>query len=77
MQLKAGMLRQPLGHAVVLVRPIIVQDQMRGQVGSKLSVQMTQKLQGLLVAMPGQTLADDRSLQHVERGEQRRRAIPL
>jgi hypothetical protein len=48
------------------VRPVVVHDQMQCDVLGELTVQSAQKLQPLLVTMPGLALSNDLSLQHIE-----------
>ena len=61
----------------VLVGGVVVQDQMDLQVAGDLGVDGLEEDQELLVAVPGQALADHRAGQHVQRGEQGGGAVAL
>ncbi|MNR52940.1 hypothetical protein D3C85_1728680 [compost metagenome] len=53
----------------MLVRGVVVGDQMQCLVLGRLAVDLFQELQPLGVGMSLLTLADDLSIEHVERGE--------
>src|SRR5208283_2274002 len=74
---KPRMFLQPSLHARLLVCPVVVHDQMEGNLLGKLTVQPAQKLEPFLMTMPGMTLANDLAFQHIEGGKQRGRAIAL
>ena len=50
---------------------------MQGEVGRERTVETPQELQEFLMSMTPVALADDLAGQHVQRGEQRRRAVAL
>ena len=70
MELEPGMFVQPGTHGGVFVGGVVVDDQMDRQIFGYLAVDGAQELHELLVAVPGQTLSDDRAGEHVEGGEQ-------
>ena len=53
MQMKTGTLRQPLLHLRMLVSAVVVQDHMDVQLLRRFTVNLPQKLQELLVSVPG------------------------
>ena len=61
----------------MLVRRIIVDDQMQLPPGWGLAIDLVEKADEFLMPVARHALADDPALQHVERGEQGRRAVPL
>ena len=77
MQLQARVGGQPPAHRLVLVGPVVVQDDVQGEVGRERAVKAPQELQKLLMSMTPVAFADHLAGQHVERGEQRRRAVAL
>ena len=64
-------------HGGVIVRGVVVQDQMHLEVARNFAVDGLQEDQELLVPMAGQALTDHRAGQHVQRGEQRCGAVAL
>ena len=56
---------------------VIVDDQMQGQPRRSLAIKLAQKFQIFLMAMARHTLTDDRAVQNIERGKQRRRTVPF
>src|SRR5215470_1133602 len=77
MQAEARMCVEPGLDCGVGVSAVVVQDEMKIEPTRKLAIQATQKFQKLLMAMPGETLADHLSLKHVEGGKERRRPVAL
>jgi hypothetical protein len=77
MQVKARVLSEPLRDVLMLVRRVVVEDQMDLQPGGDLRVDRAQELQELRVTVARQALPDDVASQDVQRGEQRRRAVAL
>src|SRR4029077_9198397 len=68
---------EPGAHLGMLVPGVVVDDQMQFPAGRGLEVDLVEETDEFLVSVASHTLADDATLQHVERGEQRRRAVPL
>ena len=68
---------QPLLHHRVLVRGVVVGDQVQRLVLGRLAVDLAQELQPLDVGVVLLALPDDTTVQHIERGKQRGRAIAL
>ena len=75
MLMESGMPGEPSSHAWRLVRAVVVQNEMHVKSGWNLGVDRVEKLQELLTAMPPVQLADDPTGRHVERREQRCRAV--
>ena len=71
------MLGQPCLHDWMLVRGVVVGDQVQRFVLGRLAIDLAQELQPLGVTMALLALSDDLTVQHVERGEQRGRAVAL
>jgi hypothetical protein len=65
MQMKAPMMHQPTRHLGMLVRPVIVQDEMKIQLEWKLAIEPPQKVYEFLVPMARLAVPDDRSLEHI------------
>src|SRR6266478_5289027 len=61
----------------MLVRRVVVDDQMQLPVGRGLAIDFVEKADELLMPMALHALADDLAFQHVECSEQRRRAVAL
>src|SRR5881409_1614167 len=77
MQVKATMFGQPALHLRMLVGPVVVQDQMNVQLRWDALIDLAQELAELDVAMPGIAGAEDRPLERVQGGKQRRCAVAL
>src|SRR5947209_855850 len=52
-EVKARMLFHPLFHIDVFVRSVVVEDQMDGQIGRRLPIDLIEKANELLVTMTG------------------------
>ena len=76
MQVKPRMFGQPASYLRVLVGAVVIDDQVQRQGGRRLPVDLPQKLQKLIVAMPLKTAPDDFSLQHIQRRKQGGRTMP-
>jgi hypothetical protein len=76
-QLEAGMRDEPSLHLGRLVRTVVVEDEMHVEVLFHAPVDALQEADELGRAMSRQALADHFAALHVERGEQRRRAVAL
>jgi len=74
-KVKAFMFAQPLLDIRMLVRPIIVHNQVEVHSRQCLTVNLAQKLQEFFMAMTRVTASDHRSIQHVESRKQRGRPI--
>ena len=68
-QMKARMAGQPSLDPGMLVGRVVVRDQMNLKHGRDAGVQMFEKAQKLLVAVARLALGDNRTMEHVERGE--------
>jgi hypothetical protein len=68
---------QPAFHLWVLVRSIIVKDQMDFETDGDRGIDAIQKSQKLLVAMSRLAVCDDRSFQDIQSRKQRGRPVPL
>ena len=77
MEVKPGVPLQPGAHRRMLVRHIVVDDQMQLAPGGDLAVDAVEKADELLMPVACHALADHLALQHVESGEKRRGAMPL
>lgn len=75
MQFEARMFLHPPPDFFVFVRAVIVKNQVQVEVWRKLRVELAQELQELLVSVTRLTLADDLSIENIERREQRRSAV--
>lgn len=73
----ARTLGEPSANLRVLVGGVVVDDQMQLQRCRHAVVQMAQEGEKLLVTVAGFTLGDDLTAAHLERSEQRRRAVPV
>jgi len=71
------MLGQPLLHDGMFVRGVVVGDQMQRLVLGRLALDLAQELEPLGMTVALLALGDDLAIQHVERGKQRGRAVPL
>lgn len=74
---EARMPDQPAFHRLGLVGGVVVEDQVQVEVGRGLPVDQPQEADELGGTMAEHALTDDGARLHVERGEQRRRAMPL
>ena len=59
----------PLLNSGMLVRAVIVDDQMEVQALRNISVDLSEEFEKLLVSVPVKTRADDPPVQHIERGK--------
>ena len=73
----ALMAGEPGADLVLLVRGVVVEDDVDGLVRRHLALDAVKEADERLMAVALHVLCDDRSVQHVERGEQRRRAMPF
>ena len=69
MKHEAGMTFQPVLHVVMLMRSIIVDDEMERHLTRKVLVQNAQEAEKLLMPMALIALSDDLSLQGFQRRE--------
>ena len=76
-EMEAGVLFQPRLDLGMLVGGVVVDDQVDVEPLRRLAVEPAQETEELLVPVPLHALADDRAVEHVERREQRRRAVAL
>jgi len=74
-QMKTRMLRQPSFHRGVLMRGIIIQNQMHFAVRRRLLFDQFQKLEPFLMPVSILALANDFSVRHVEGGKKGGRAM--
>ncbi len=70
MQLEPRVRGQPGPHVRVVVRGVVVEDQMHLQALGNLTIDRAQELQKLHVPVTRQALSDHRAGQDIERGEQ-------
>src|ERR1700716_1775305 len=68
---------QPGADLWMPVRGVVVDDQMQLRSGRGLAVDLVEETDEFLMPMTRHALADHLALQHVKRGEQRRRAVAL
>ena len=68
---------EPGAHLRMLVRCVVVEDEMDDFSGRNLGVDGVQKADELLMTVPLHVAADDGSVEHVEGGEQGRGAMAL
>jgi len=70
---KPRMLGQPIAHCPMLMRAIVIVigNQMQRQILGRVAINQTQKLRPLNMGVALLTLADDLSVEHVERNKQR------
>jgi hypothetical protein len=73
--LKPRVRRQPAEHAGMLVRGVIIHDQVHSEPGRNLGVDLAQEAQVLLVAMAALTLTEDRAGRQVQCRKQGGRAV--
>lgn len=69
------MASEPLDHFGMLVSGIIVEDDMNGLAGGRLRLDAVEEANELLVTVALHALPDHRTVEHVERGEERGRSI--
>ena len=75
MESPAWMTVEPGADLVLLVRRVIVEDHVDGLVRGHLALDAVEEADELLMAVALHVLPDDRSIQNVERREQRGRAV--
>src|SRR5687768_1736749 len=68
---------QPSPHIGMFVSSIIINDEMKWDLTWKLLIEGAEEAEELLMPMPLIALADHLALQHLQRGEQSRGAVPL
>ena len=68
---------EPLAHFGVFVRGIIVEDHVNGFPRGQLCFDHVEEADELLMPMALHVAADDRSVEHVERGKERGRPVAL
>jgi hypothetical protein len=68
---------EPGADLGMLVCRVIVDDEVQIRLGRGFAVDPVEEADEFLMPMAAHALTDDLALQHVERGEQRRRAIAL
>ncbi len=68
---------EPALHFLCLVRGVIVDDEMQIETGRRLAVDLPEERQELVCPVARQAFADDPAGRHIERGEERRRAVAL
>jgi len=71
----ARMAGEPGADLVLLVRRVVVEDHVDGLVRRHFAFDAVEEADELLMAVALHVLADDRAVEHVERGEQRRGAV--
>jgi len=74
---EAGMPRQPRFDPRMLVGAVVVGDQMDRKPERHIALEVIKKGAKFLVPMARLALGDDRTVEHVERREQRGRAMPI
>ena len=75
MEMEARMPLEPGLHAGMLVRPVVVHNQMQHALGQRLGVDLLQEPDELLMPMPRHAVADDRPIEQAQRREQGGRAV--
>lgn len=75
MQVEARMPPYPSAHGWMLVRRIIVQDQMQIERGRRLHIDLLEEPDKLLVPMARHAVADDCSVKQTQCREEGRRAV--
>jgi hypothetical protein len=66
MEMEAPMASKPTLHFGVLVRAVVVHDQMKVQVERKRSIELAEKLQKFLLAVARLAFSDHRLREHLE-----------
>ena len=74
---KSGMACEPFHDVRVLMRCVVVDDQVDGEFLGYSGIDRVQESNELLMAMAPHALADDLAFEHVEGGEQGRGAMPF
>ena len=74
---EARVFGQPLLHCRVLVRGVVVGDEVQRLALGRLAIDLAQELEPLDMRVALSALADDLAVKNVERGEQRGRAVAL
>ena len=75
--MEAGVFCQPFLDLGMLVRGVVVDDQVQIQRFWRLPVELAQETEEFLMPVAFLALADDRAVEHIQRREQRGRAIAL
>ena len=71
------MAREPLSHLGLLVGAVVVEHDVDQLAGGHGALEGIEEADELLMAMARHALPDDRAVEHVERREQRGRAVAL
>ena len=74
-EMEARVLFQPLLDLSVLVGGVVVDDQMDVELFRRLAVELAQETEEFLMPVALHALTDDRAVEHVQRREQRGRAV--
>src|SRR3990170_22380 len=74
-QMETGMTYQPRLDTRMLMRPVVVHDQMQAQPGWRLRINSLKEPDELLMPMTRHAIPDDLSVKHVQRREQGRGAV--
>ena len=77
MHMKSRMPFQPRLHFRMLVRGVVIDDQMQVKLRHRFAINRLEKLDPLLVTMPLLALRNHGAIGHTQRGKQRRRAVPF
>ena len=77
MEVEPRMPFEPSPHLGMLVGGVVVDDQVEFSPSRGLAIDLVEKTDEFLMPVAAHALADDAALQHVEGGEQRRRAMAL
>ena len=77
MDVPARALGEPVADQLGLVGAVVVHDEMNVEIGRHVALDLVEELAELARAMAREALADDLAGRHVERGEQRGRAVAL
>ena len=68
---------EPSSDLIFFVRRIVVENHMDGLVSRHFTLDAVEEADKLLMAVSLHVLSNDSAVQHIERGEQRRRSMPL
>lgn len=71
------MLLEPRLHLRMLVRGVVVEDDVKIELPVRRLLHIVEEAQKLLMPMPGQALVDHLTAGHVQRGKECRRPMPL